>query len=148
MSGLSFSISFFETFLWSNVFPFHIQIFEYLAREAWALPMLAGQIAYRPRQRPQGQKCLIHLFLVHISRVRWKTKYLNTELSHSMYDTYRHFSELVAIFGSDLCNPYFIKMGGENMGVGAIFGSDFHKSAMNSWQEGRSNGGTTNRVSL
>ena len=65
-----------------------------------------------------------------------------------MYDTYRHFSELVAIFGSDLCNPYFIKMGGENMGVGAIFGSDFHKSAMNSWQEGRSNGGTTNRVSL
>ena len=54
-----------------------------------------------------------------------------------MYDTYRHFSELVAIFGSALCNPYFIKMGGENMGVGAIFGSDFHKSAMNSWQEGR-----------
>ena len=54
-----------------------------------------------------------------------------------MYDTYRHFSELVAIFGSALCNPCFIKMAGENMGVGAIFGSDFHKSAMNSWQEGR-----------
>ena len=30
----------------------------------------------------------------------------------------------------------------------AIFGSDFHKSAMNSWQGGWSTGGTTNRVSL
>ena len=27
---------FFESYLWSNVFPFHIQIFEYLARAAWA----------------------------------------------------------------------------------------------------------------
>ena len=56
--------------------------------------------------------------------------------------------EPVAIFGSDFCNPYFRKMGGENMEHGAIFGSDFHKSAMNSWQEGWSSGGTTNRVSL
>ena len=55
---------------------------------------------------------------------------------------------LVAIFGSDFYNPYFRKMGGENMEHGAIFGSDFHKSAMNSWQEGWSSGGTTNRVSL
>ena len=46
---------------------------------------------------------------------------------------------LIVKSGSDFCTPYFRKMGGENMGVGgaAIFGSDFHKSAMNSWQEGR-----------
>ena len=46
---------------------------------------------------------------------------------------------LIVKSGSDFGTPYFRKMGGENMGVGgaAIFGSDFHKSAMNSWQEGR-----------
>ena len=45
--GLGNSVSIFsEACLWWNIFSFDIQMFEYLARVAWALPTLASQIAY------------------------------------------------------------------------------------------------------
>ena len=71
-------------FLWSNVFPFHIQIFEYLARVAWAWPMLASQIAYRPRQRPQGQKCLLHRHLLVFTYPTWTLELGKNQISKAL----------------------------------------------------------------